>query len=943
VPRNIESINTVPQQGLVVALEGRFTCLAPRKRVADRTRPLLKAAIAFLCFFRALPSLAQVSPATMPDAQFVTSGSVLGIAVQEDGKVLIGGFFSLVNGVARTNIARLNANGALDETWNPGANDAVRQIVVSGTDIFALGDFTAIGGQSRNRIAKLSATGPGAVDPLWNPDHPDNLHALAVRGTNLFVGGLSYLGRLSTTGTGAGESPWGPQPDYNIFALALSGSDLYVAGNFSQIGGANRSRLAEVSTLGAGAVDPVWDPGATGGNLGTIKTLSVSDSYLYVGGSFDQIGGQSRKNIARLSLEGGGVADPIWDPGTDREAVYALAVGGEDGEDVYAGGSFSQIGGFQRIGLAKLSASGVGAADPSWNADTDGALVTALALSGSSIFAGGAFATIQGAVSLSVARLNGTTGARDDSFPAQAGNPGTVLAVARQLDGKVIVGGDFYLVGGVACRNLARFNVGGTLDNTWLPVPDGPVTAIAIQGTDIFIAGAFMKVGGQNRRFLAKFSATGTDAADATWDPHPSNPVDAIVVESTNVFVASSGFVDATIAKLSAAGAGQADPGWNPGQFECFSCPPLSPLVRALAADTSNVYVAGDFESILQGTDSLARNGLAKVDATGTGLVDGQWDPSPEGAVHSLSLDNTNLYVGGDFTRIGGQNRNALARVSSTSTGAADPGWDPELSGGYVEVLALTGTNLYAGGLVATASGLFNAPLVRLVSTGSGTVDPTWDPRPQRTDSTPGHVAGLAANGTDVFVVGDFDAVGGARRDGFAFLTVAGAPRIIQDQDGLRILRNADDGPEVTHFRISGLEGISLFQGDGVTSVQAGEFVTVEQGSAGLRYLGAGTITAVSAINDTPAGAGTAATTLNLGMAATPVFTSETYSGDGKFQFALRGEPNFQFVIQASADLLLWIPLSTNVTDAGGSLEFIDQTSVQAAQRYYRVQQIGPP
>src|SRR5205823_2686765 len=155
-----------------------------------------------------------------------------------------------------------------------------------------------------------------------------------------------------------------------------------------------RSRLAKVSTINAGSVDPAWDPDAAGGNLGTVKALLVTDSHLYVGGSFDQIGGQTRKNLARLDLDGVGAADPIWNPGTDRESVYALAVGGGD---VYVCGSFSEIGGLPRNGLAKVSDSGVGAADSSWNADADGALVTALALGGGSVFAGGDFATIKGA------------------------------------------------------------------------------------------------------------------------------------------------------------------------------------------------------------------------------------------------------------------------------------------------------------------------------------------------------------------------------------------------------------------------------------------------------------------------------------------------------------------------------------------------------------------
>jgi subtilisin family serine protease len=351
-----------------------------------------------------------------PLVPLVTPGFVFAIAEQDDGKIIIGGQFCVVNGVARSNIARLNADGSLDQTWDPGANRTVRQVVLSGADVFVLGEFDTIGRQNRNGLAKLNTTGDGAADALWNPSHPGNLHALAVSGTNLFVGGLSYLAKLSTTDTGDGDSPWGPQPDANINALVVRGTDLYLAGNFKRLESFGRSRLAKVDTLGAGVVDPDWDPDATGGNLGYIPTLYATESHLYVAGSFNQVGGVNRKNIARLILGGSGEADQ-WDPSADGGMVYALAV---SGEDVYAGGSFSQIGGEPRSCLAKLSAAD-GAADPSWKVDTGGGFVSALATSRNSIFAGGNFATINGQACLSLAKLDTVTGARDDSFRAEVG------------------------------------------------------------------------------------------------------------------------------------------------------------------------------------------------------------------------------------------------------------------------------------------------------------------------------------------------------------------------------------------------------------------------------------------------------------------------------------------------------------------------------------------
>jgi hypothetical protein len=96
------------------------------------------------------------------------------------------------------------------------------------------------------------------------------------------------------------------------------------------------------------------------------------------------------------------------------------------------------------------------------------------------------------------------------------------------------------------------------------------------------------------------------------------------------------------------------------------------------------------------------------------------------------------------------------------------------------------------------------------------------------------------------------------------------------------VLRNPNDGYEVTHFRITGATGGACYQGDGLTPVNVGDFITVQQGEAGLIFVGAtnGTVTAVSSLNSTTDGAGTASTTLNFGVPQGPVFSfsSANYS-----------------------------------------------------------------
>lgn len=88
--------------------------------------------------------------------------TVADMALQTDGKIIIGGAFSSVGGQSRNRIARLNADGTLDTTFNAGTVTAPGDF--SGVDAVALtadgriivgGEFTSIGGTTRNRIARL--------------------------------------------------------------------------------------------------------------------------------------------------------------------------------------------------------------------------------------------------------------------------------------------------------------------------------------------------------------------------------------------------------------------------------------------------------------------------------------------------------------------------------------------------------------------------------------------------------------------------------------------------------------------------------------------------------------------------------------------------------------------------------------------------------------------
>ncbi|PTT16166.1 hypothetical protein DBR12_21035, partial [Acidovorax sp. HMWF029] len=181
---------------------------------------------------------------------------VYSLALQPDGKVLVGGLFTTLGGQARSNIARFNADGTLDAGFNPNANNTVYSVTVQPDGKVLMGGaFTTVGGQARNRIARLNAD--GTLDTGVNPDVNNFVYSLAA------------------------------QPDAKVL----------MGGTFTTVGGQARNRIARLNA--DGTLDAAFNPDA---NNFVLSVAAQPDGKVLVGGSFTSVGGQTRNRIARLSV-----------------------------------------------------------------------------------------------------------------------------------------------------------------------------------------------------------------------------------------------------------------------------------------------------------------------------------------------------------------------------------------------------------------------------------------------------------------------------------------------------------------------------------------------------------------------------------------------------------------------------------------------------------------
>lgn len=183
------------------------------------------------------------------------------------------------------------------------------------------GAFAAVNGTPRANLAAVRAD--GSLDPGWTPSTDGTVYALAASadGTKVYVGGAfatidGQARRLAavTADTGALVPGWTTTTSNNtVRALAADATGrLYVGGNFGLIGGRSIPRLAAVDQA-TGAVDRTFVPAPNN----TVRALGLTDdgSRLYAGGSFTTMGGQSRPGVAELTPAGATTAFAPTDGG----------------------------------------------------------------------------------------------------------------------------------------------------------------------------------------------------------------------------------------------------------------------------------------------------------------------------------------------------------------------------------------------------------------------------------------------------------------------------------------------------------------------------------------------------------------------------------------------------------------------------------------------------
>lgn len=728
----------------------------------------------------AASALAQVP--LSPTIPLTMDGTVYAAIGTPDGHFIIGGDFTHIAGQAHAHLARLNADGSLDNSWNPAVDNIVTALATDSLDaVYVGGCFAHANGTERHYLAKFSL-GTGAVDATWTPN-PDSgcINALAydggghvyASGSFLHIDGNEHLriAKLDAGGSGSADASWTPSMDARVLAIAIDNDGaVYVGGEFTVAGGQLRQHAARLSP-NAPAVADSWDPSP---NCDVRAIAPDNAGSVYLGGCFVQLHGLFRPFVAKVSSDDG-TLDPVWGSGPIPDgSLHTLRIAANR---LYVGGEFHLIGGATRSYAARLALTGPGAAD-AWDPLLDSRFfqgVYAIATnSAGNIALGGVFNRSNGLPRRGLAVVS-SAGALQPAVDATS--LGQVEAIVALPAGGAVVGGSFNTAGGVDRNDLLRLKPDGSLDPSWNPDPNGTVFALAARGGSIYVGGLFSQIGGQAVNGLARVSDSGI--TDATWIPAGFGT--ALAVDSSgNVYTLLNGGVAKVLPD---------------GSTDASFAPNPDGSVMTIAVDATDRLYAGGFFNTIGGQ---AMPFLARLHADGT--ADTSWAPASNAFVQALVPDAAgNVIVSGAFSQIGGMSVFAGVAKLSAGTALADPDWQTPFCPGAKVALDQAQTHVFLTNCYAS--------LIRLPIAGPALDADGWG---AQTGFYPdASVKAIAAdiNGT-IHVGGLFDSLNGVPTVSLAALPATAPPLATAERNWLTALYTATNGAQwVAHDNWNGTTG----------------------------------------------------------------------------------------------------------------------------------------
>lgn len=658
------------------------------------------------------------------------NGAVLSMVIQPDGKYVVSGDFTVYNGLSRNRIIRINPDGSVDNTFNPGTgfNGSVTVLALQNDGkILAGGSFTSYNGTGRNRIIRLNSN--GTIDTDFNPGSGFNntVHSLAIQADQkIMVGGQfatyngnprAFIARLNPDGSldtsidfGAGFSA-----SANIRSIVIQPDNkILIGGAFTSYDSNLANRIVRINA--DGSIDNTFITGT--GAQNTVEDIKLlPDGRIYLAGSFTNYNGIGRNRIVRI--QSNGAIDNTFNPGSGfSSTVNNLAIQ-EDGK-ILAGGGFTSYNGNTSNRIARILPTG--AFDNEFNTGTgfNAAINIISVLNDGRIMTGGNQNSYNSNFMNNLGRLN-ADGTRDFSFNSGNAFNGAVQTITVASDAKIWVGGTFTRYFNDISNNIVKLNTDGSRDASFNAAGTGfnnnVFAIVELPGGVTLIGGQFTTYNGATHNRIVALNQNGTINNSINLGSGFNGVVRAIVRQPDGKILIGGAFTsyDNTtrnrIIRLNADGT--IDNGFNIGTG-------FPSTVRCIALQSDGkILVGGEFTSYDGNTN---RNRIVRLNTDGSLDNSFQVGTAFNNSVSKILVDNNNrIYVIGEFTSFNSVNRNRIVRL--TSDGSMDGNFNPGTGFNNTtnDIVLQDDDKLIVGGSFTTYSGQSRNRIIRL--NNDGTID----------------------------------------------------------------------------------------------------------------------------------------------------------------------------------------------------------------------------
>jgi uncharacterized delta-60 repeat protein len=326
------------------------------------------------------------------------SGGIYGMAVQPDGKTIIGGAFTSISEHDRNHLARITPGGEVDPDFNPDVNANVLCVAIQPDGkILIGGSFTQVGGTTAPRIARLNTD--GSRDGTFHVNLDGTVNCLAL------------------------------QPDGKIL----------LGGQFSSDGTSSCNRLLRLNANGSRDSSFTSGLGTVAGSVSTtVRSIALQpDGKVLIIGDFLEVGSTGRNSFARLNPDGS--VDLSFAGNSDVTPSYIRSMALQPDGQVVVGGNFTSINGIARNRVARFKADGT--LDAGFNPSLNGfTLYSIIAQADGKMMLLGDFTSVGDSPRPHAVRIH-PDGSLDTTFVLIPDS--TALSGAFQADGKLLLGGGF--------------------------------------------------------------------------------------------------------------------------------------------------------------------------------------------------------------------------------------------------------------------------------------------------------------------------------------------------------------------------------------------------------------------------------------------------------------------------------------------------------------------